>query len=180
MKVLGFCGLPGSGKSTAIDAIRDLGIIITMGDVVRREAEKRGIGPTDENLGKIARELRKEGGKEIIAQKCVELIKNLENDVIFIDGVRSLAEVNVFRAIWKFPLIATIIDEEFRFKRLNERGRSDDPKTLEELKKRDGREFSFGLNEVVEMAEYKIENTSTKEDLKDKTRKIVLGIIRDY
>ena len=149
-------------------------------EIGKGKAEKRGIGPTDENLGKIARELRKEGGKEIIAQKCVELIKNLEKEVIFIDGVRSLAEVNVFRSIWKFPLIATIIDEESRFKRLNERGRSDDPKTLEELKKRDNREFSFGINEVVEKAEYKIENTSTKEYLKDKTRKTVLGIIRDY
>jgi dephospho-CoA kinase len=28
MKVIGFCGLPGSGKSTALIAIEDLGIII--------------------------------------------------------------------------------------------------------------------------------------------------------
>ena len=75
MKVIGFTGLPGSGKSTAIDAIRNIGKIITMGDVIRNEARKRGTEPTGENLGKIARELREKGGDGIVAEKCVELIK---------------------------------------------------------------------------------------------------------
>ena len=178
-KVIGFTGLPGSGKSTAIEAIRELGTIITMGDVVREEAKKRGIEPTDENLGEIARELRKEGGNEIVAQKCVELIIESECEVIFIDGVRSLSEVNVFRKTWKFPLIATVIDENIRFKRLHERGRTDDPKILDELRKRDEREVSFGLKDVIEIADYKIENTSTVEELQKKTRNVVLKIIRN-
>ena len=90
MKVIGFCGLPGSGKSTVLKAIEDLGIIITMGDVIRKEARARSIEPTDENLGEIAQELRKEFGPEIIAKKCVTIIKNLEADVVFIDGYRIL------------------------------------------------------------------------------------------
>ena len=178
MKVIGFCGLPGSGKSSAIDAIQDLGTIVTMGDVVRKEAIKRGIESTDENLGKIAKELRKKGGQEIIAQKCVELTSEQESDVIFVDGVRSLAEVKVFREIWEFPLIAIVIDENIRFKRLHERNRSDDPKSLEELRKRDEREISFGLRDVVEIADYKIENSTTIEELQEKAKNIVLKIIR--
>ena len=67
MKVIGFCGLPGSGKSTVLKAIEDLGVILTMGDVIRNEARERKIEPTDENLGKIANELREEFGQEIIA-----------------------------------------------------------------------------------------------------------------
>ena len=180
MKVIGFCGLPGSGKSTAIEAIIDLGKIITMGDVIRNEAKIRGIDPTGENLGKIAKELRDKWGQEIIARKCVELIKNLKNDIIFVDGVRSIIELNVFRKFWKFPLIATVIDEEIRFKRLYERARSDDPKTIAELRERDKREISFGLNSLVKKAEYKIENTSSIEELQIKTRKIVLEIIQTY
>jgi len=57
MKVIGFCGLPGSGKSTALIAVEDLGIIITMGDVIRKEAINKNIEPNNENLGKIAKEL---------------------------------------------------------------------------------------------------------------------------
>ena len=179
-KVIGFCGLPGSGKSTAIEAINDLGKIITMGDVIRNEAKIRGIDPTGENLGKIANELRDKWGQEIIARKCVELIKTFKSEIIFVDGVRSIIELNVFRKFWKFPLIATVIDEEIRFKRLYERARSDDPKSIAELRERDKREISFGLNSLVEKAEYKIKNTSSIEELETKTRKIVLEIIQTY
>ncbi len=180
MKVIGFTGLPGSGKSTAIDAIRDLGKVITMGDVIRNEAKIRGIDPTGENLGKISKELRDKWGQEIIAIKCVELIKTFKNDIIFVDGVRSIIEVNEFRKFWKFPLIATVIDEEIRFKRLYERARSDDPKIIDELRERDKREISFGLNSLIKKADYKIDNTSSIEELQTKTRKIVLEIIQTY
>ena len=158
MKVIGFCGLPGSGKSTVLKAIEDLGIIVTMGDVIRNEANHRNIAPSDENLGKIALELRKNYGPEVIAEKCVNLIKKLESEVIFIDGLRSMAEVIVFRKHWKFPLIATVVDENIRYQRLSNRKRPDDPNSLSEIRDRDQREIRFGLNEVIENANYKINN----------------------
>ncbi|MFX0012705.1 MAG: AAA family ATPase, partial [Candidatus Hermodarchaeota archaeon] len=108
MKVIGFVGLPGSGKSEVLNAIKDLGVIITMGDVVRNEARERNIDPSDENLGKIAQELREAFGPEIIAKKCEKLIRNLDANVIFIDGLRSNAEVKLFRKSWKFPVIAVV------------------------------------------------------------------------
>ena len=58
MKVIAFCGLPGSGKTSAIESIKDLGYIITMGDVVRNEAKIRNLEYTGENLGKVAKGLR--------------------------------------------------------------------------------------------------------------------------
>ena len=179
MKVIGFTGLPGSGKSTAIDAIRNLGKIITMGDVIRNEAKKRGTEPTGENLGKIAKELRQKGGDGIVAEKCVELIKQLKDDIIFIDGIRSQFEIDVFRKFWKFPIIATVIDEDTRFERLFERGRSDDPKELEEFRERDKREIGFGLKEVVDRADYKIENSSTIEFLQEETLKLVKELLEN-
>lgn len=178
MKVIAICGLPGSGKTTAIEAIEDLGIIVTMGDVVREEVKNRNLEPSGNNIGKIAKELREKNGPAIIAEKCVELIKRKNKKIIFIDGVRSISEVTVFRKYWTFPIIAIIVDEEKRFKHLFERNRSDDPKTLEDLKERDKREIEFGLDKVLELAEYRIYNNSSIEDLKKKTRKIVLEIIQ--
>ncbi|MFX0070321.1 MAG: AAA family ATPase [Candidatus Hermodarchaeota archaeon] len=170
MKVIGFCGLPGSGKSTAIEAISDLGKIITMGDIIRNEAEIRKIEPTAENLGKIASDLRIKKGPEIIAKKCIEFIKNLSNDVIFIDGLRSIYEVNEFRKNWKFPIIKVILNEDLRFKRLFKRGRSDDPSIIKQLKQRDNRELSLGLKDVLNKADYKISNDSSIESLKKNAR----------
>jgi dephospho-CoA kinase len=178
MKVLGFCGLPGSGKSTVLKAIEDLGVIITMGDVIRNEASQRKIEPSDENLGKIAQELREEFGPEIIAKKCVELIKNLDSEIIFVDGLRSIAEVKEFRKSWNFPIIAVIIDDKTRFERLSKRGRPDDPNTLEDLKERDEREIDFGLNDVINSANYKINNNVSEEEVQEKTRELILDLIR--
>ncbi len=180
MKVLAICGLPGSGKTTAIEAIDDLGIIVTMGDVVRDEVKKRNLEPSGNNIGKIAKELRERNGPSIIAEKCVELIKKMNEQIIFVDGVRSLSEISIFRKYWKFPIIAIIVEEEKRFKHLFERNRSDDPKSLEDLKERDKREIAFGLDKVLEIADYKIYNNSSIDDLKKNTRKTVLGIIRNY
>ncbi|HUW90853.1 MAG TPA: AAA family ATPase [Candidatus Nanopelagicaceae bacterium] len=180
MKVIGFCGLAGSGKSTVLKAIKDLGIIITMGDVIRNEAKHRNISPSDENLGKIALELRKNYGQEIIAEKCVILIKKLESEVCFIDGLRSMAEVKVFRKYWKFPLIATIVDENIRYERLSNRKRPDDPNSLSEIQERDQREIRFGLNEVIENANYKINNNLLEVEVQQETRALIFKIIENY
>ncbi|TFG29370.1 MAG: flagellar hook-basal body complex protein FliE [Promethearchaeota archaeon] len=180
MKIIGFCGLPGSGKSTAMESIKDLGLVITMGDVIRNEAKKMGIESTANNLGKIAKELREKEGPGAVARKCIELIQTLEDETIFIDGVRSCKEISEFRKVWKFPLIAIELNTQERFTRLYERARSDDPKVFEDLKQRDEREFSFGLKEVIEKADYKIINESTIQDLKKKTKKLVKEILKNY
>ncbi len=180
MKVIAICGLPGSGKTTAIEAIEDLGVVITMGDVVRNEVKKRNLEPSGVNIGKIAKKLREEGGPAVIAEKCVDLIKSKNKDVIFIDGIRSLSEISIFRKFWKFPIIAIVINEKVRFNRLFERNRSDDPKSFEELNERDKREIEFGLDKVLENADYVIQNNSTIKDLKNNTRKVVIDIINNY
>ncbi len=180
MKILAIVGLPGSGKTTAIEAIRDLGIVVTMGDVVRNEAKRRNIEPSGNNLGKIAKELRENQGPGIIAKKCMDLIMKKKNEVIIVDGIRSLVEVRIFRTNWKFPIIAIIVDEKNRLKRLFNRFRSDDPKDLEELKERDRRELKFGLDKVIEKADYNISNNSTIDDLKITTKDVVLKIIQNY
>jgi len=115
-----------------------------------------------------------------VAEKSVEMIKNQTNKVIFVDGIRSLSEIEVFRRYWKFPVIAIETSNDLRHKRIKKRARSDDSKTLIEIMKRDERELGFGLKEVINKANYKIMNDSSKEELKEITREIVLEIIQNY
>jgi dephospho-CoA kinase len=177
MIVIGFCGLPGSGKSTALEAIKDLGLIITMGDIIRNEAKKRDIPLNSANLGKIAEELRQLGGNEVIAEKTVEIVKNQNSKVIFIDGIRSPDEVYLFRKNWNFPLIAIICKKKLRYKRILNRSRSDDSKGLESIKARDKREINFGVKTVIKLADYHIINNSQIEMLQKQTRNLVLKLI---
>ena len=181
MKIIGFCGLPGAGKTTAIDAIKDLGKIITMGDVIRAELTKRDIELSDENLGFIAKELRNQGGDKIIAEKCLELIdKCCQSEIIFIDGIRSKAEVDVFRNRASFPVIAIETSQHLRHERIVNRARRDDSNEVSYIKERDSREIGFGLNEVIKDADYHIYNDGNVEELKNRTRKVVLEILKSY
>lgn len=175
---MGFCGLPGSGKSTALEAIEDLGVIVNMGNIIREEASNQNLKPTDKNLGKIARNLRKKEGPAVIAKKTIDKIKNLSKEVIFVDGLRSVPELNQFREHWQFPLIAVILEEDKRLKRIIERGRKDDSKSIDQIKKRDNREKGFGLENLIEKADYNISNNSTKANLKEKTRTLVIKLLK--
>ncbi len=180
MKVIGFCGLPGSGKSTALESVKSLGVVVNMGDVIRNEAKKKKIELTDENLGQLAKSLRIEGGEDIIAEKCVQLIKNAQSEVIFVDGLRSVYELAVFRKHWKFPLIVIESDERIRHQRIIERARDDDSKSILEIKNREEREIDFGLLDLIKKADYIINNNSTIKYLKKKTRKQIKYLIKNY
>ncbi|TFF85637.1 MAG: hypothetical protein EU518_00830 [Promethearchaeota archaeon] len=175
--VIGFCGFPGSGKSTAIGAIKNLGTVISMGNLIRKEAKKMNIPETEKNLGKISKVIRKKEGEEILATKCVDIIQRSDDKIFFIDGLRSWEEVEIFLKRWKFPIIAIKTNIRKRFNIISKRNRIDDPKTLKELKRREQREIELGLKDVIKRADYKIRNSSTKEALRKKTIKIVKKII---
>ncbi len=178
MKIIAFVGLPLSGKSTASSVAREMGIpVIVMGDVVREEVKRRGLELTDENAGKIASELREKEGMDAIAKKCIPKIRELNSDVVVIDGIRGIAEVERFKKAFgeDFVLIAIESPIELRFERALKRCRDDDRdiKSIEDLKKRDEREISWGMLEAMRVANLTVENSGDIEDFKDKIRRIL-------
>jgi len=183
MRVIAFVGLPLSGKSTAAKVAEEMGIpVVCMGDIVREEAKKRGLALTDENLGKIANELRQKEGLDAIAKRCIPIIREKGKDVgvVVIDGIRGIAEVERFKREFgdDFILINIEAPLEVRFQRALKRGRSDDIGSIEELKKRDERELSWNMGEAIKIANFTIENTSSLEDFKEKIRDILTQIAR--
>ena len=56
-------GMPGAGKSSVADSLKERGFyVISMGDVVRDEARLQNMELTDTNLGNLMLKLRKEMG----------------------------------------------------------------------------------------------------------------------
>ena len=99
MRIIGFVGMPGSGKSVASEVARKMGLtVVVMGDVIRKEAIRLLLEPTDENLGQIGNLLRKMEGPTAIAQRTLEMARFLGGDIVIIDGLRSKAEVEFFRS----------------------------------------------------------------------------------
>ena len=99
MKIIGFVGLPGSGKGEASQIARLHGLaVVVMGDVIRQEAARQGLEPTDQNLGRIGNALRAAEGPEAVAKKTFEMALAAGKDVVVVDGLRSREEVDFFRA----------------------------------------------------------------------------------
>ncbi len=173
--VVGLAGMPGSGKSLVVETARAAGYaVVVMGDVVREETQKRGLKPTPENVGKVMLELRENGGASVIADKCIPKIEQQKSGKVIVDGVRSLSEVDAFKAHFsKFSLIAVHASPETRFNRLYSRRRSDDPDGWALFHERDMRELGVGLGNAIAMAEYLVVNENKRDEIKVRVKEIL-------
>jgi dephospho-CoA kinase len=154
MKVIGIVGMPASGKGEVSRIARALGIpVVVMGDAIREQVKEAGLPPTDANFGAVAGKLRADLGMDAIARITIPLIEAASAPVVLVDGIRGDYEVATFRE--HFPDFTLIgIDSSFttRYRRLANRGRSDDTLTPEELRARDERELGWGLGRALEGA----------------------------
>jgi dephospho-CoA kinase len=170
--VVGLAGMPGAGKSLVVETAREEGYaVVVMGDVVREETQKRGLDPNPKNIGKVMLELREKCGNSIIAEKCIPRIEQQESGKVIVDGLRSLSEVDAFKAHFsRFSLVAVHASPEIRFNRVSRRRRSDDPDGWDVFHERDMRELGVGLGNAITMAEHLIINENRRDDAKSKVR----------
>ncbi len=170
-------GMPGAGKTTIAEALIPRGFDkITMGDAVRAEAKRREIEPTGENLGRLMLELREKNGPGAVAELVKDKILNSKSDVVLVDGVRSLAEIDVLKKIGTVKVLAIHASGDTRFKFLTGRGRSDAPADRNDFSKRDSREMGVGMSESIALADETISNNNlTIEQLVEMAYKIIKG-----
>jgi len=180
--VIGVAGMPGAGKATIKTTAEKRGYsVVVMGDEIREETRRRGLPPTPENIGRIMLQLREEEGVTAVAKRCLSKIKNAQSGVVFVDGVRSLHEVNEFKAHFpNFTLIGVHSSPETRFQRLSKRRRSDDPKGWDVFYQRDLRELSVGQGDVIAMADYMIVNEGTYEEFKTKVNEVLMAVVQKW
>ena len=173
-------GMPGAGKSTIADALKSKGFDkITMGDAVRAEAVLRKIEPTSANLGKLMLELREKKGPGAVAELIKDQIANSKSNVILIDGVRSIAEVDVLKKFGTVKILAVHASGDKRFGFLTNRKRADDPENREEFVVRDSREIKVGMSESIALADETLSNNNlTIQQLVDSAYNIIKGWIK--
>jgi len=160
-------GMPGAGKSTIANGLKEKGFeIINMGDAVRAEAKKRNLEPTSQNLGKLMLELREKNGPGAVAELIKPSIENSNSNVIVIDGIRSNDEIQVLKKSANVKLLSILASTDTRFTFLHDRGRSDDPQSREIFEERDNRELGVGVGKSIESADESISNNElTKDEL---------------
>jgi dephospho-CoA kinase len=180
MKIVGFVGMPGSGKSAAAGVAREMNIpVVVMGDVIREEAARRGLPPTDRNLGAVGNDLRSKEGPDAIATRCLAKIRATGASVVVVEGIRSRSEVELFReSSDDFLLIEVYVPDEVRLARIASRGRSDDGNDRDLAKAvadRDARELGWGMGDAIRAADLRIENAGSVEEFEGRVREALEG-----
>ena len=166
---MGISGLPGSGKSLVSETANEKGaIIVSMGDIIREEAKKRG-----ESTKETATNLRKEYGEYIVSELTIKKIKQLQEqgneNAIIVEGIRSHHEVEMFKENFdNFIILSIFANPTLRFKRLQNRMREDDSKDYSGFLKRDQMELDFGIGNVIALSDKIIINESDLESYQEK------------
>jgi len=177
MKIIAFSGLPFSGKTEAVEIAKTMDLpVFRMGDVVWEEVKKQGLEINDENVGKVANEMRKKHGMDIWAKRTIKKILETQNvNKLVIDGIRNFEEIDFFKKKIgaDFIVIAVEVSDETRYKRAMSRGRRDDSMDLKLIKTRDQREINWGLDKVVASADIVISNEKGIKEFKSKVKEVL-------
>ncbi len=186
--ILVVVGLQGSGKTTVARLLRDRGyIVIELGDIWRELVKKAGIPMEDTKATReFTMQLREKEGKDIYARYAVERIPTPAKKVVIM-GVRSTYEMDYIKGhIKDVKVLALEAPLQARFERMRDRGKPEDPKTMEEfmwLEARnnqgfmaDKKEAEHGLLVLVKNADYTIHNTGKMEKLGEELDKALSKI----
>lgn len=177
---IGLAGYPGAGKTLLTSEAVKKGVpVLNMGDVVREEALRRGLQPTRENMTLLMWRLRSEEGPLAVAKRILEKSRCLRQNLIVVDGLRTVDEMSFFRENFrKFILVVVDASREERFKRLSKRGRSDDPKSIQDLEGRDRAEEALGLAELLKKGDRVILNEGPPEKALEEFEQVLKDAVR--
>ncbi|MCX8158786.1 MAG: AAA family ATPase [Candidatus Pacearchaeota archaeon] len=181
--IIGIVGPIASGKDVVADILEKKGFIkLNLSSEVREEARARGIEINRKNLQDLGNEMRKKYGGGYWADRILKKMQIGKNYVI--SGIRNPEEILRFKLAGDFILIGVDAPDTKRFEWIKRRNKDSDPKTLEEIKAMDARDFgineeSYGqqVGKCMEFVEYKIINDGTLEELKEKVEDLLREII---
>ncbi len=175
--IIGVTGTKAAGKDEFVTILKeDYGFFaFSLGDMVREEAQKRGLVLNTVNLQDIGNELRKRHGRAVLAEMTAQKISELQGvSRIVINGIRNPAEVEFFQRKFgnKFFLVGIEADREIRQERYLKR----EGGTGEDFQRDDRRDLgekaSYGqqVNKCLELSGEIISNNGTLRELRDKGR----------
>lgn len=124
VKVVAFVGLPGVGKSSAVDYLTEKGYPkVYFGGVVLQAVRDAGLDITPENEKYMREKLRADEGKDVIVNRIVKQINDLiasGQHRIIADGLYSWTEYKILKR--EFPgeltVVAIVAPKHLRHHRL--------------------------------------------------------------
>ena len=143
--------------------------VVSMGDVMREEARRQGRPENIDSMREFVVKMREERGEAVVAELVLQKLRALKGQAVVIDGLRSEEELDAFRrSAIDVSLILVEADLGDRFERLSRRGRPDDPKKVDDLRRRDDTELTVGLKKLMSKEGLRIVNDGDLKSLRKK------------
>lgn len=182
--IIGLTGKNGAGKGEVAEILKGVGYTYySLSDVLREELRKKGKETSRKNLTEFANELRQKQGAGCLALLVSEQLESDQNYVI--DSIRHPMEVETLRKQANFSLLTVEADPKVRFGRIESRQREGDSKTYAEFVEQEVKEAAGKnptdqqLNQTIDIADARIENRGTLEELRGKVVQILQVLAMD-
>lgn len=191
-KAFVLAGLPGCGKSTAADIIEaelqhhdEAATATEVSDFVRTHCEARGWSGDDNELGRVAADIKDEEGQGFFVRRMAEQWHDADKHVI-ISGLRSPEEAAAVRDVYgedQTVVIAIWTLPDLRFERKYGETPSEEHPKWEEFHERNEREtHEWGCLDYfadMSVSDYIVQNNGDLEQLEGKLNALVREEVGD-
>jgi dCMP deaminase len=176
--IIGLTGKRGAGKTAVADYLKSQGFHFnSLADEIRKELQRLGCDPTQENLADMGNRLRAEYGPAVLAERVKARLRPDWNYVV--DSVCNPYEAEAFRAAAEFRLLHLDAPIESRYQRVRLAGGPRVPKNFNEFVDQDRKEEGDDdpaqqqLRACYQGADATVVNDSTAEVLQRKVDAVV-------
>jgi len=180
--IIGIVGMQGAGKSYASEYIRRTygGDHIKLSDCLSDVLKVLSLKKTRDNQINLSVILRQGFGEDIMSHATAARAKSSEGPVVLIDGIRRVEDLESFKTLPNFMLIAVEADPNVRFERQTmRREKTDDAQlTWEKFQEIEQAPTEVTIPDVLAKADKTITNNGSKEEFEAKTDELMaeLGI----
>ena len=176
-RALAIVGMPGSGKTTCAQILRDAGYpTFRFGTIVIDEIERRGWPVTPAHERQIREELRHTEGMAVMAQRALPILQGIvkERGCVVMDGLYSFSEYRYLREALdgELALLAIAAPRKLRHQRLS--NRTDRPLSRREAEQRDWQEVeALEKSAPIALAEHTIVNDGSVAELSQRLKRVL-------
>ncbi len=168
-KIIALTGPIASGKDVTKKYIEEkYGASSVKFSQILRDVLNRLCVPLErENLQKISFALRQSFGDDLLSKIIAEDAKNLDSEIVILDGARRMTDIEYAKKLPSFHLIRIDAAPEIRYQRavLRNENVGDAEKTFEHFLKDHEAETEITIPEVMNHADSSLDNNGTFEDL---------------